>query len=288
VKKRRSRKKKAPLPPAVKEEKRRVFLAKNRIAASKCREKNRQKWERIQEQCVELEAENKVLKERWREMKDEMEGLKKLVAEHRKCGGREMDRWIEEQNTNKAGLELDLERGNWNSSTETGGWSGSTRAHSVQDDSEIIRSRETREAAVALNMATTLGTQSRSSSSQVSRSSDIPTTQGDSFSGSIDDDIDITSFINDEVPALSPPSRKTSAASSDFEMTSTARQFSSPTDSAVDLTTDIEMGNRKVGMEQAGVTIMGQDGQVMPDTSIFSMCEFTSQQTLPGTGAAIW
>jgi hypothetical protein len=83
--KRRTRRKKAPLPPAVKEEKRVIFLEKNRKAASKCRERNKRQWDLIQKQCIELEAQNRVLKEQLVELKIKVKRLTKLVKEHRGC-----------------------------------------------------------------------------------------------------------------------------------------------------------------------------------------------------------
>ena len=83
--KRRNRKREAIISPAAKVEKRRTFLEKNRKAASKCRERNKRRCDRVQQQCVGLEVENRVLKERWAELREEIEVLRGLARDHGQC-----------------------------------------------------------------------------------------------------------------------------------------------------------------------------------------------------------
>lgn len=283
VKKRRSRKKKAPLPPAVKEEKRRDFREKNRIAARKCREKNRKKWDCIQEQCVDLEMQNKALKERRAELKDEVENLAKLVAEHRECVNKEMDEWIEEYKTNIPARELDLESETWNSPAGDPTSSPRDGTRSVQDDGEHYKTEEGHEVTTAADSTIAIGEQNEASLPEIypasSANSNSPQTLDDSFSAPMDVEIDMNSFIEDEeVPALSPLSRKTSAASIDFDFQvaptgKDGKLVLSPADSGVDLTADLNMSYETLEKEQReGLKIVGQDEELIQHASMFSMC----------------
>ena len=84
-KKRRNRKRKAQPTPAEKDAKRQKFLARNRVAATKCRAKNRQRMDYIQDKYAALETENAILQLELSNTKDEIENLRKLVMMHREC-----------------------------------------------------------------------------------------------------------------------------------------------------------------------------------------------------------
>ena len=223
AKKRRTRRKKAPLPPALREEKRRVFLEKNRKAASKCRERNKRKWDRVHQHCVDLEAQNGVLKERCVELKNEYEFLSKAMKEHGECGNKEICEWIE--------------------------------GRMLEEPSSELRRAE-------------------SFSSQRCES---PASVGDDqHNGTEDQDVDMSFFLADDnhVPSLSS-SRKTSAASTDFEFDLDrvpAMKVPSPADSGIDIISDFHDYEKLGGLKEERVAIEDQDEELMAVEGMVSAC----------------
>jgi hypothetical protein len=81
-KKRRNRKRKPEPTPAEEAAKRQKFLERNRVAAGKCRQKNRKRVGDIQAKLAALETENAILQLELRNTRDEVDGLRKLVMMH--------------------------------------------------------------------------------------------------------------------------------------------------------------------------------------------------------------
>jgi hypothetical protein len=257
VKKRRPRKKKAPLPLAVKEEKRRVFLEKNRKAARKCREKNREKWDRIHEQSVDLEAQNKVWRQRVEELRAEVNALKMLLRKHGKCGDKVIDEWIERHG------EFDLESDGLESKMNS---SESQRERATSAHSNF-RSKQGGEMAPPLSLQTEGLSNSQNNDMEFFRAAD-------------DDD---------DVPSLSSQSRKNSASTSsdfdlDFARSAQASKVPSPTDSALDLTADAKIYAAPDGRKQDGFGMGLED----PDDGLFSLSHFTGQEMAPRMRAVMW
>jgi hypothetical protein len=83
--KRRSRKRKARLSEAEKEEKHQRFLERNRLAASKCRAKKKDELERLEARKKELERENRVLRRVLRDLWDEVRLYRDAIMTHASC-----------------------------------------------------------------------------------------------------------------------------------------------------------------------------------------------------------
>jgi hypothetical protein len=81
-KKRRNRKRKPEPTPAEEAAKRKKFLERNRVAAGKCREKNRNRVGDIKAKLAALETENAILQLELRNTRDKVDGLRKLVMMH--------------------------------------------------------------------------------------------------------------------------------------------------------------------------------------------------------------
>ena len=62
-----------------------VYLEKNRKAASKCRNKQKQQQEELVETARDVKRRNKILKAEVAILKGEMQGLMQLVSQHTKC-----------------------------------------------------------------------------------------------------------------------------------------------------------------------------------------------------------
>lgn len=137
---RRRRRKKAPLPPAVQEQKRQAFLAKNRVAAVKCREKNRRKWERVGEECDSLKMLNKVMREDIGNLIEEMRRLRSLVGEHGDCGDERLSKWIEGYKDLSGVFGRHLGTGGEESMQESVGIDGNVElSRTVQEPSQALK-----------------------------------------------------------------------------------------------------------------------------------------------------
>ncbi|OCK84690.1 hypothetical protein K432DRAFT_378342 [Lepidopterella palustris CBS 459.81] len=88
-KKRRQRKRKRQLTPAKEGAKRRKFLERNSLAASKCWQKKGKK--------KGLEAENRLLKLQLGEARDEVNTLKNFIIMHASCNHLTLSSWIENE-----------------------------------------------------------------------------------------------------------------------------------------------------------------------------------------------
>jgi hypothetical protein len=96
AKKKRGRKKKS-LTPAQKSAARKKFLERNRLAASKCREKKREETDRLLEWRNTLEAENRSLIAQADEARGEVNILKSLVMMHSSCSDPALLEWIRKE-----------------------------------------------------------------------------------------------------------------------------------------------------------------------------------------------
>lgn len=241
VKKRRTRKKKAPLPPAVKEEKRRAFLERNRQAARKCREKNRQRWDRIQGRCLDLEAQNTVLKERGHELKADVERLSKLVREHRECGDKEMRELVGRYEVDEVSGELGRENDVVVPAL------GSPSMSQGESTSSFLEAKNDEEHDIAATVESGI-----SPDANKSIISSLPS----------DLEFDMSSFIADEndVPSLSS-SRKTSATSTEFKLDLIPpKNVPSPANSTADPIADIITHGKLDEMKQGeNVAVLGQE-----------------------------
>jgi hypothetical protein len=277
VKKRRNRKKKEPLPPAAREEKRKRFLEKNRIAAGKCRERNKRKWDRVQEQCTLLEVQNKALREEYREVEGEMVRLRSLVEEHKDCGDEGLDAWIERYKTVFDASKTIFEVG----SCEPVQGSQTSRRSSggLTLDGDNAPSSEDHKMGIGADSHLSIESSTRSPLSKSpqlnSGNSTFTSRQQDGSPTPID--VDMASFVtDDDVPSLLS-SRKTSTASiSPASLASAHRKIPSPADSGVDMTLGVDMSYSKVGMDQnQDLVVFVQDEGLISDTSFFSLCSFT-------------
>ncbi len=80
---------------AVEEEhKRSKFLERNRIAASKCREKKKQYVSELEDTKVSLEAQHLQLQQEYNGLLGEVSGLKHHLMAHAKCNDPNIDRWL--------------------------------------------------------------------------------------------------------------------------------------------------------------------------------------------------
>jgi hypothetical protein len=96
AKKKRGRKKKS-LTPAQKSAARKKFLERNRVAASKCREKKREKTDRLLQWRTTLEAENRSLIAQADEARDEVNILKSLIMMHSSCSDPALLEWVRKE-----------------------------------------------------------------------------------------------------------------------------------------------------------------------------------------------
>ncbi|KAL1872307.1 hypothetical protein VTK73DRAFT_1617 [Phialemonium thermophilum] len=94
AKKRKTRKTKRDAGGAKDEEKRTKFLERNRIAASKCREKKKQYVSELEETKSELEAQHTQLQMEYNGLLTEVSGLKHHIMTHAKCNDPNIDRWL--------------------------------------------------------------------------------------------------------------------------------------------------------------------------------------------------
>jgi hypothetical protein len=91
--KRRRRKRKAPLSEAEKEEKRRKFLERNRVAASKCRAKKKTELECLEDRKIALGRENEVLGRVLRKLWAEVRLYRDAVMAHASCNTPDVVEW---------------------------------------------------------------------------------------------------------------------------------------------------------------------------------------------------
>ena len=276
VKKRRHRKKKEPLPPAAREEKRKRFLERNRIAAGKCRERNKRKWGCVQEQCFLLEVQNKALREEYREAEREMVRLRGLVEEHKGCGDELLDAWIERYKTDFDASKTIFEVGRCEpvqvSQTSRRSISG------LALDEDNVPSSEDHKMGIGTDPQLSIKSPTRSPLSKSSQlnpgNSTFTSRQQDSSPPPID--VDMAPFVShDDVPSLLS-SRKTSTASISPASPADAHgKIPSPADSGVDMTSEVDLSYSKVGMDQNQGLVFGQDEELIPDAIFFSLCNFT-------------
>ncbi|KAL2262796.1 hypothetical protein VTK26DRAFT_9435 [Humicola hyalothermophila] len=92
--KRRARKTKKETSTAEEEQKRNKFLERNRIAASKCREKKKLYVSELEETKISLEAQHTQLQMEYNSLVGEISGLKHSLMAHAKCNDPNIDRWL--------------------------------------------------------------------------------------------------------------------------------------------------------------------------------------------------
>lgn len=93
-KRRKARKLKKESNTAEEEQKRNKFLERNRIAASKCREKKKQYVSELEDTKFELEARHAQLQRDYNDLISEVTDLKHHLMAHAKCNDPNIDRWI--------------------------------------------------------------------------------------------------------------------------------------------------------------------------------------------------
>jgi hypothetical protein len=98
-KKRKSRKTKRDPENGVEEHKRSKFLERNRIAASKCREKKKQYVSDLEETKIGLETQHAHLQMEYNGLLGEVSGLKHHLMTHAKCNDPNIDRWLNNEAT---------------------------------------------------------------------------------------------------------------------------------------------------------------------------------------------
>lgn len=76
------------------QESRQKFLARNRVAASKCRQKKKEFVETLQDEAKRLEEDNGKLQETWRCLLAERTLLKNSVMAHGHCGDPNINSWV--------------------------------------------------------------------------------------------------------------------------------------------------------------------------------------------------
>ncbi|KAK1766133.1 hypothetical protein QBC33DRAFT_516042 [Phialemonium atrogriseum] len=76
------------------EEKRVKFLERNRIAASKCREKKKQFVSELEDTKIDLEAQHAQLQLEYNSLLSEVSGLKHRLMAHAKCNDPNIDSWL--------------------------------------------------------------------------------------------------------------------------------------------------------------------------------------------------
>jgi hypothetical protein len=86
--KKRGRRRKRPLSPAAEQLKRQNFLKRNRLAASRCREKQKDYIDGVAKCKDELEAANILLKAEYKDLQREIDGVMKLLLECEKCSNK--------------------------------------------------------------------------------------------------------------------------------------------------------------------------------------------------------
>jgi len=98
-KKRKSRKAKKGAGAVVEEHRRSKFLERNRLAASKCREKKKQFVSDLEETKIALERQNAHLHREYNGLLGEVSGLKHHLMTHAKCNDPNIDLWLNNEAT---------------------------------------------------------------------------------------------------------------------------------------------------------------------------------------------
>ncbi|KAL2135062.1 hypothetical protein VTI74DRAFT_9878 [Chaetomium olivicolor] len=93
-KKRKAGKKRKESSTAEDEQKRNKFLERNRIAASKCREKKKQYVSELEETKIGLEARHAELQAEYNDLVGQISHLKHLLMAHAKCNDANIDSWL--------------------------------------------------------------------------------------------------------------------------------------------------------------------------------------------------
>ncbi|KAM7201724.1 transcription factor atf21 [Naviculisporaceae sp. PSN 640] len=96
-KKRKTRKTRKESNTAEEEQKRSKFLERNRIAASKCREKKKQYVSDLEETKIGLEMQHAHLQMEYNGLLGEVSGLKHHLMAHAKCNDPNIDRWLDNE-----------------------------------------------------------------------------------------------------------------------------------------------------------------------------------------------
>lgn len=99
VRKRRARKNKKQLSDEEIRAKRERFLERNRIAASKCRDKKKDWTNKMEEKMRILQADRSLLKELAQTLMEEKRTLTALLHEHSSCNHQGLDAWLKEKAT---------------------------------------------------------------------------------------------------------------------------------------------------------------------------------------------
>ncbi|KAF4435333.1 Transcription factor atf21 [Fusarium acutatum] len=77
--------------------KRSKFLKRNRIAASKCRQKKKQWMVQLEETKRELEGENTALQNQYTNLMSELTTIKNQLMEHASCNDANIDQWLDNE-----------------------------------------------------------------------------------------------------------------------------------------------------------------------------------------------
>ncbi|CAF3641222.1 unnamed protein product [Fusarium graminearum] len=77
--------------------KREKFLKRNRIAASKCRQKKKQQNEALEEHLCRLEIEKELLHKQCNGLVDELSAIKNQLMEHASCNDANINQWLDNE-----------------------------------------------------------------------------------------------------------------------------------------------------------------------------------------------
>lgn len=83
--------------PPVDATKRNRFLERNRVAATKCRQKKKEWVSDLEETRFGLESQNNHLQMEYSNLRDEITHIKSQLMEHASCSDRNIDKWIENE-----------------------------------------------------------------------------------------------------------------------------------------------------------------------------------------------
>ncbi|EXM26320.1 hypothetical protein FoTM2_011085 [Fusarium oxysporum f. sp. vasinfectum] len=77
--------------------KRSKFLKRNRIAASKCRQKKKEWMSQLEETRKDLEGENNALHKQYNGLVDELSTIKNQLMQHASCNDANIDQWLDNE-----------------------------------------------------------------------------------------------------------------------------------------------------------------------------------------------
>ncbi|EWZ34330.1 hypothetical protein FOCG_10540 [Fusarium oxysporum f. sp. radicis-lycopersici 26381] len=77
--------------------KRSKFLKRNRIAASKCRQKKKEWMSQLEETRKDLEGENNTLHKQYNGLVDELSTIKNQLMQHASCNDANIDQWLDNE-----------------------------------------------------------------------------------------------------------------------------------------------------------------------------------------------